>query len=332
MEQYLTIREAAERYGVDHQRLRRAAYDGRLLIVKRDNHQLVRPDEVERFLREGGKAPTITLAPRREGAAAARVIAVAIPKGGTGKTTTTLNLGVALAEQGQRVLLIDTDPQGSLTHAMGFDLNKQEWTLANALELYIKDYKSELARAIIPTTEGVDLVPGSEFLNRSQADLSHLMAPAIVFKKLITPLRQSYDYILIDTMPYLGVLVQNALVAADEVLIPLEAASLSTNSARMMFDEVEAVRAYELNTNLRILGFLLTRLNPGTTIARDFVAYVRRTFGERAPVFETVIEHRTSVMESQAGVEPGSLFKYAPTDPATQAYRALAQEVLGATS
>ena len=118
---YLHLREAADRYSVQYDRLRRAAYDGRLLTIRSEGRFLVRPAEVERFLSEAGRAPRIEALPRRDGAADARVIAVAIPKGGTGKTTTTLNLGVALSEQGQRVLVVDVDPQANLTIALGVD-------------------------------------------------------------------------------------------------------------------------------------------------------------------------------------------------------------------
>jgi len=329
---YLTLRQAAAQYEVDHQRLRRAAYDGRLLIVKEGTIAMVRPEEVERFLREGGKAPSITLAPRREGAAVARVIAVAIPKGGTGKTTTTLNLAAALAEQGQRVLMIDADPQGSLTHATGHNPQRLEWSLQDAIDLYTTRFESALSRAIIQTDEGIDLVPANELLNRSNTSLLHLGTPALVLKKLVEPLRAHYDFILIDTLPYLGILVQNALAAADELIIPLEAANLSTQSVKMMVEQVDIIQRSEVNPNLRILGFLITRLDPARTVTRELVAYVRRTFGEQAAVFETMIEDRAAVVESQAGSTPTSLFHYAPTDPATHAYRALAQEVLHAAA
>src|SRR4051812_43547603 len=120
-EQTLTLKDAAERYGAKLDRLRRAVWEGRLMAHRDGLQWLVRPDEMERFLRDNGRAPRIQPAPRREGRADARVIAVAIPKGGTGKTTTTVNLGAALTECGQRVLVVDCDPQGSLTVALGVD-------------------------------------------------------------------------------------------------------------------------------------------------------------------------------------------------------------------
>src|SRR3954454_15106872 len=158
-EGYISLKEAAERYGVQHDRLRRATYEGRLLGMREGPHWMVRPSELERFLREHGRAPQIEPRPRREDVAAARVIALAIPKGGTGKTTTTLNLGVALAEAGQRVLLIDGDPAAGLTTALRHEPQRLETTLAGAIAQYIADYSTELERAITTTDEGIDLVP-----------------------------------------------------------------------------------------------------------------------------------------------------------------------------
>ena len=333
MEQtYIPLREAAGRYGVTYDRLRRAAYDGRLLVVREDGRWLVRPTEIERFIRDGGKAPKIERQPRRQGTASARVIAVAIPKGGTGKTTTTLNLGVALAERGQRVLTIDCDPQGSLTSAVGLDTNRLDLTLQDTIERYMRHFTTELDRAIVETREGIDLVPTNALLNRSNTDLLHALEPQKILRKLIDPLRERYDFILLDTLPYLGVLVQNALAAADEVVIPLEAAALSSHSARVLIEQIDVMRRSGLNPTLRILGFLFTRVDPTVSVQREHMAYARRTFGEDATVFHTTIEDRSVIVESQTGPTRGSLFSYRPTDPATQAYRALANEVLYGTA
>jgi chromosome partitioning protein len=288
----------------------------------------VRPAEVERFIHDNGRAPRIEPAPRRQGAAAARVIAVAIPKGGTGKTTTTLNLGAALAERGQRVLLIDCDPQGSLTVAMGCDPNRLEYTLQDAIEHYTETFESTIDRAILTTEEGIDLVPATARLNKSNTDLHNALAPQQVLGKLVAPLRTRYDLILIDTLPYLGVLVQNALVAADEVLIPLQAQALASESARLMVQHIQQIRRSGLNPRLRILGFLLTQVDPAATVQREYVTFARRTFGEDGMVFTAMIENRPVVQESQTAGVRQSLFRYRPTDLVTNAYRALAQEVI----
>ncbi len=323
----IPLKDAAEQFRIKMDRLRRAAWEGRLLAQRDGVQWAVRPSEVERFIRENGRAPQIQTAPRREGAAAARVIAVAIPKGGTGKTTTTLNLGAALVEQGQRVLAIDADPQGSLTVALGFDPNRLEYTLQDAIEQYTETFEATLERAILATEEGIDLVPATARLNKANTDLHNALAPQQVLSKLITPLRTSYDIILIDTLPYLGVLVQNALVAADEVLIPLQAQALASESAKLMVQHIQQIRKSGLNPRLRILGFLLTQVDVTTTVQREYVTYARRTFGEDGPVFAAMIEESALVQESQAAGIRQSLFRYRPTVPVTNAYRALAQEV-----
>jgi chromosome partitioning protein len=324
----ISLKEAADRYEIKLDRLRRAVWDGRLMAQRDGVQWFVRPAEVERFIHDNGRAPRIEPAPRRQGAAAARVIAVAIPKGGTGKTTTTLNLGAALAERGQRVLLIDCDPQGSLTVAMGCDPNRLEYTLQDAIEHYTETFESTIDRAILTTEEGIDLVPATARLNKSNTDLHNALAPQQVLGKLVAPLRTRYDLILIDTLPYLGVLVQNALVAADEVLIPLQAQALASESARLMVQHIQQIRRSGLNPRLRILGFLLTQVDPAATVQREYVTFARRTFGEDGMVFTAMIENRPVVQESQTAGVRQSLFRYRPTDLVTNAYRALAQEVI----
>ncbi|MBA3947685.1 MAG: AAA family ATPase [Herpetosiphonaceae bacterium] len=325
---HISLKEAAERYGVQHDRLRRAAYEGRLLGNREGQHWIVQPSEVERFIRDNGRAPVIAARPRREGIAAARVIALAIPKGGTGKTTTTLNLGVALAEVGQRVLLIDCDPGAGLTTALRREPQRMDATLGGAIARYIADYSLELDRAVSATEEGIDLVPADTRLSTIEDQLRTVFDPQRVLSKLIAPLRTGYDVILIDTMPTLGLLVQNALVAADEVLIPLQAQAMATESAKLLLKQIIGVRRSEANTRLKVAGFLFNQVTPAEMNQREQMAYVRRSFGAEYPVLHTTIEDRAVVRESQMQVVRQSLFRYRPSDPATNAYRALAQEIL----
>ena len=326
--EYLSLREAADQYGYSYDRLRRAVYDGRLLAKRTDNRFYIRPEEMDRYRREGGKAPRIEPLPRRNDPAAAKVIAVAIPKGGTGKTTTTLNLGVALHELGQRVLVVDADPQANLTLALGIDSTRLPRSLQTAIERYVGDFTATLDEAIVRTDEGIDLVPASSDLNMANQLLPTALDPQKVLRKLLRPLRSRYDYILIDTLPYLGVLVQNALAAADEVLVPLQAQWLASDSVRMMVMEVRNFVKSEVNPDLRLAGFLFTQVEPQATVQRDQMAYVRRQYGEDAHIFDTMIEARLSVQESQSPAVRQSMFRYKPTDPVTYAYRALAQELL----
>jgi chromosome partitioning protein len=327
----LPLKDAAATYGVKADRLRRAAWDGRLDARQVGAQWMVTRSEVERFLREGDRRRRKDVAPllaSSEGAHMARIIAVAVPKGGTGKTTTTLNLGAALAEQGQRVLLIDFDPQGNLTQALGLRPSDLEHTAYSAIKYFLTRFEPQLEQAVQQTTAGVDLVPTSARLNLANDELAVAIQREFVLQKLLAPLRPRYDVILIDTLPYLGVLVLNALVAATEVLIPLQAEYLATESVSLMLDQIQLMRRSGLNANLAITGILLTMVDQRTVINREAVAYARKTFGEKVPVFETMIRRSVRFPESQASHM--SILQYEPQGESARAYRVLAEEVLRA--
>ncbi len=202
MDDRITLQAAARQFGVKPDRLRRAAWDGRLDAQMVGNQWMVLPSEVERFLRDGSRqrAPAARLA-QREGAAMARIIAVAVPKGGTGKTTTTLNLGAALAEQGQRVLLVDFDPQGNLTQALGLRPGDLEHTVYSAMKYFLTRYEPQLELAIHPTDAGVDLVPTSARLNLANDELAVAIQREFILQKLLATLTSLYFLIIIYSLP-----------------------------------------------------------------------------------------------------------------------------------
>jgi len=329
VEELIPLQDAARLFGVKVDRLRRAAWDGRLGTRRVGNQRLVLPAEVARFLREGGRqrAPD-PLPVAREGDAMARIIAVAVPKGGTGKTTTTINWGAALAAQGQRVLLVDFDPQGNLTQALGLRPADLEHTVYSAIKYFLTRFEPQLELAIQPTGAGVDLVPTSARLNLANDELAVAMQREYVLQKLLAPLAPRYDVILIDTLPYLGVLVVNALAAAREVLIPLQAEYLATESVALILDQVQLLRRSGLNPHLRIAGVLLTMVDPRTVLHREAVAYARHELGHHVRIFDTVIKRSIRFPESQASHQ--TILQYEPHGEGAQAYRALAEEVLGA--
>ncbi|NTV61988.1 MAG: AAA family ATPase [Oscillochloris sp.] len=331
MNDLLPLKDAAQQFGVKLDRLRRAAWDGRLTARLVGNQWLVEPAEVARFLREGGRRPepaTVTVGERGE--AMARIIAVAVPKGGTGKTTTTLNLGAALAEQGQRVLLVDFDPQGNLTQALGLRPSDLEHTSYTAIKHFLTCFEPQLERAVRPTSMGVDVVPTSARLNLANDELAVAIQREFVLQKLLAPLAPSYDIILIDTLPYLGVLVVNALVAAQEVLVPLQAEYLATESVALMMDQVQLMRRSGLNASLRVLGILLTMVDQRTIIHREAVEYARRVFGSQVPIFGAMVKRSVRFPESQASHQ--SILAYDSEGEGARAYRALAGEVLRGTA
>lgn len=327
MDDSLPLKDVAKQFGVKTDRLRRAAWDGRLAARLVGNQWFVSPVEVTRFLREGGqRRERPDRAQGQSEEQSARIIAVAVPKGGTGKTTTTINLGAALAEQGQRVLLVDFDPQGNLTQSLGFRPGDLEHTAYSAIKYFLTRYEPQLELAICSTKAGVDLVPTSARLNLANDELAVAIQREFVLQKLLAPLTTQYDFILIDTLPYLGVLVINALVAAQEILIPLQAEYLATESVSLILDQVQLMRRSGLNPHLDVTGILLTMVDNRTIINREAVNYTRKTFGDHVPVFDTMIKRSVRFPESQASHQ--SIIHYDPQSEGANAYRALATEVL----
>jgi chromosome partitioning protein len=255
-----------------------------------------------------------------------RIIAVAVPKGGTGKTTTSINLGAALAEQGQRVLLVDFDPQGNLTQALGLSPAELTHTSYSTIKAFLADYEPRLELAIRPIQAGMDLVPTDVRLNLANGELTLALHGEFVLQKLLRPVLDRYAVVLIDTLPYLGILVVNTLVAAGEVLIPMEAEYLATQSVGLMLDQVRLMRRSGLNPALKISGILLTMVDTRTVISRQVMDYARSEFGLTARVFESVIKRSVRFPESQAMHQ--TILQYDPQGEGARSYRALAQELL----
>jgi chromosome partitioning protein len=327
VEALISLREAAVLFGIKIDRLRKAATEGRLQVRFVGHQRLVAPAEVERFLRDGGHSRTQTTSITvHRGDSMARIIAVAVPKGGTGKTTTTLNLGAALAEHQKRVLLVDFDPQGNLTQSLGLRPGDLEQTVYSSIKYFLTRYESQLELAIHPTKANLDLVPTSARLNLANDELAVALQREFILQNLLAPVLPRYDFVLIDTLPYLGVLVVNALVAAHEVLIPLQAEYLATESVSLILDQVQIMRRSGLNPNLKFAGILLTMVDSRTMIHREAVEHARRVLGSRVPVFETMIKRSVRFPESQAQHLP--ILQYDRNGEGARAYRALAEEIL----
>jgi chromosome partitioning protein len=252
------------------------------------------------------------------------MIAIANQKGGVGKTTVTVNLGVALAEVGRRVLLIDLDPQASLTLSLGQDPDAQERAIYDALVAAADGEPTPLGKITIRAGD-VDLIPSNIGLSVADVELSGPLG-AFALRDALETLPARYDYVLIDCPPNLGVLTLSALLAAGEVLIPLSADYLSTRGLVLLTDQIHKVQ--RVNPSLRILGVLLTQADFRTLHTRDVVASVQ-ALGKsgRLPVFEAIIPRTVKIMDAAAAGE--SVLDHAPDNPAAQAFRDLAQEVEG---
>ena len=254
-----------------------------------------------------------------------KVIAVINQKGGVGKTTTVANLGVCLAQEGKRVLLIDADPQGSLTLNLGIkDPDGLEETIAHLLREIVEDGTVSPEMGIIHNKEGVDLLPSNIELSGLETSLVNVMSREFVLREYISQVKDRYDYILIDCMPSLGMLSINALVAADSVIIPCQPNYLSTKGINLLLGSVLKVRR-TINPKLRIDGILFTMVDGRTKNAKEIIESLRQTMGQNIRVFETEIPRSVRVAESSLMGQ--SVLSYDSGGKAAAAYRALTKEV-----
>ena len=257
-----------------------------------------------------------------------KVIAVANQKGGVGKTTTAVNLGVALGQAGKRVLLIDADPQGSLTRSCkiqspaDLDVTLSE-LMANEMTGEDKDYI--LINNSIEHFENVDLIPSNISLSGTETALFNCMSRESVLKRTIEPLRKHYDVILVDCMPSLGMMTINALVAADSVIIPCEPSYLSVKGLDLLLHSIARVKR-QINPDLKIEGVLMTMVDSRTNNARDITAALRDAMGININVFN--IEIPRSVRATECPNVGKSIFVHDPGGKVAEAYEALAREVI----
>src|SRR5256885_1121901 len=258
--------------------------------------------------------------PLLNGHGPATVLALCNQKGGVGKTTSTINLGAALAEYGRRVLLVDFDPQGALSVGLGIPAHQLEQTIYNVLierSVGIQD-------VVIPTgVEGMDLLPSNIDLSAAEVQLVAEVGREHTLVRTLRSVLPDYDYVLIDCQPSLGLLTVNALAAADGVLIPLECEFFALRGVALLIDTIEKVRE-RLNPELDITGILATMYDPRTVHCREVMARVLEAFGDT--VFDTVINRTVRFPETTVAGEP--ITSWAPRSAGAKAYRQLAREVI----
>lgn len=256
-----------------------------------------------------------------------KTIAVANQKGGTGKTATTLSLGVALARLGKRVLLVDTDPQGDLTKSLGWKApDSLETTLADHLAAVIAGEPLTPAEGILSHREGVDLMPANIELAGMEMAVFMAMSREQVLNMWASLLKGAYDYIIMDCAPTLGIIPVNAFVAADSVLIPVSAEYLPASGMAGLLKTVERVRR-QINPALEVEGVLVTLFDSRNNLAKEVEATVREQYGSAYRVFDAVIPRAVSAAESPAAGE--SIFSYDGEGKVARAFAALAEEVVG---
>ena len=256
-----------------------------------------------------------------------KIYAIANQKGGVGKTTTTLNLGAALREMGKRVLLVDMDPQASLTVCLGLVPDDLETTIYHALLSGIQGEGASptLADLITKTKAGLDLIPSN--IELSQADMDLVREPLGVYalRDVLATVKDLYDYILIDCPPSLGIITTNALAAADEVLIPLQADWLALKGVNLLLKTITKIQK-RANRDLHIAGILLTMADTRTSHAREIISSTKEAFDGRVHVFSSVI--KLSARLKEAPITGSSVLDYASDTAGAQAYRDLAREVV----
>jgi chromosome partitioning protein len=250
----------------------------------------------------------------------ARVIAMCNQKGGVGKTTTTINLGASLAELGRKVLLVDFDPQGSLSVGLGLNPHTIERTVYNLL----MQRDVALTDVVVPThLAGVDLLPSNIDLSAAEVQLVHEVAREQTLQRVLQDAINVYDVILIDCQPSLGLLTVNALTAADGVIVPLECEYFALRGVALLKNTIDKVRE-RLNPRLKIDGVLGTMFDGRTLHGREVMERLVDAWGD--DVFHTVIRRTVKFSDSTVAGEP--ITTYAPASPGAEAYRTLAKEVL----
>jgi chromosome partitioning protein len=253
-----------------------------------------------------------------------RIIAIANQKGGVGKTTTTVNLAAALVERGRRVLVVDLDPQASLTLALGLAADDLPATIYTVILQASGGRDAEPNGAIQLTAAGIDLLPANIELSQAELDLVREPLGVFVLRDCLASLAERYDYILIDCPPSLGILTASALAAAGEVVVPLQADYLALKGVDLLLSTVGKMQK-RANPSLKVIGILLTMADLRTLHAREVIEAARSAFDGRVPVFGAVVQ--SSVRLKEAPLVGQSVLAYAGDSQAAQAYRALAKEI-----
>lgn len=255
----------------------------------------------------------------------AKIIAVVNQKGGVGKTTVTMNLGIGLARAGKKVLLIDFDPQGSLTDCLGFsEPDSMEITVAKVLMNSINDVQTGFDYGILSHAEGVDVLPSNIELSGLEVTLVNVMCRELVLKHYLDKISLQYDYILVDCMPSLGILTVNVLAAADSVLIPVKADKPSIRGLQQLLRTIGKIRK-NMNPDLQIEGIIPNMVDQRTSYNKNVIKMLTEAYSGPLHIYDSIPQ---SVRMAETAAAGKSIFVYDPSGKAAQAYLELVKEVL----
>jgi len=255
-----------------------------------------------------------------------KITAICNQKGGVGKTLTAVSLGVGLARMGKRVLLADIDPQGSLTASLGFQHPDQlDVTLATLLGHIIMDKPIPSGAGIIHHEEGIDLLPANIELSGLEVTLVNTMSRETILREYLNSIRDQYDVILLDCCPSLGMLTINALAAADDVLVPMQAHYLSLKGFEQLIRTISNVKR-KINPKLDIAGILITMADMRTNYSREIVELLRGAYSDSVRIFDSIIP--LSIRAAETSAEGRSIYLHDPAGKVSAAYAALTREVM----
>lgn len=254
-----------------------------------------------------------------------KVIAIANQKGGVGKTVTAANLGSGLARSGKKVLLIDSDSQGSLSISMGIQSpDRLDKSLATLISKVINEEEIDVPN-FVSLRDEVDLIPGNIELSAAEVNLVNAFSRENILRQVVEQVRDAYDYILIDCMPSLGMLTINALTCADSVLIPVQASYLPIKGLQQLLSTIGRIKR-QLNPKLQIEGILFTMVDARTNLAKDVMKQISDAYSSRIRFFNSYIP--MSVRLAETSIEGKSIYEYDPRGKAAIAYEALIKEVM----